>query len=194
LDLLKKFKKMERVLKKHKPEHTLIFKRVTELFKQSLYMRKANSKTYMDVYNLVFARDEDEQLVNLKTIHQVLYNEMCIALRLNSVRAVTARIPFVRPMLWEPYKLLRLYGFPKDVAWSILEYAEFVFVPTEKRMLRACKTVFNSTTYLSEYFLSNNRIWPKNKENKALSWGDELAEFILRAAKINAPLNFNYSF
>ena len=194
MGLLKKFKKMERALKKHKPEQTLIFKRVTELFRQSLYMHKANSKTYMDVYNLVFARDEEDQLVNLKAIHQVLYNEMCMSVRLNSVRAVTARMPFVRPMLWEPYKLLRLYGFPKDVAWSILEYAEFVFVPTDKRIKRACKTVFNSSIYLSEYFLSNNRIWPKNKKNKALSWGDELAEFILRAAKINAPLNFDYSF
>jgi hypothetical protein len=196
LNLLKESKKMERVSKEHKPRQDILSQRLTDIFRERLYAHGRNVVTYMDIHNSIILRyhDDFDDLDILKTIHQVLYDEICMALRLHSVRSVTLKLPFVRPLLWEPYKLLRFCGFQKDVAWSILEYAEFVYIPTEERIIIACKTVFNSTSHLNDHFLSRERIWITNKDNNALLWGDELAEFILRAAKINAPLNFDYSF
>jgi hypothetical protein len=157
------------------------------LFQQKLYTQRVQAASWMDLFSYVHCPPTNEEdTVLLKRIHQALYNEMVYALSLPSVRYIALSVPVARPRLWEPYKLLRLCGFSKDVAWYILEYAEFITKPSTNSMMEASGTVLRSCNRLK------TSLSKRERSEEDFLWDNPLSERILEVAKKREKIDFTF--
>lgn len=137
------------------------------------------------------------ELLVLKEFHRALYDNLrwCIPFVDTSVRHMVRHIPWLRPAMWERYKLLRLVGLPRDVAWCVLNVTDDVVrAPTQKSLEQVLLKCLRQADYITRHWLPAKRreLGRRVQDPRWLLWGPQLVEELMGLAQSGTELDFQY--
>lgn len=127
----------------------------------------------------------------LPLIHRILYEEMTVVVKSRvSLREYMKYASWKRPLVWDAYKAMRLWGLRRDLAWMVMERLNAVYLPEDgfiifatQEALELCPSM-ETWTYHAKHF--------DHCDARTYSWAQELAKYILEAVKTGKPLDFVY--
>lgn len=173
---------------------------VTSMFRDCVapQSRVSSAERFVKGYDAIWRLCSRKlEFVVLKEFHRALYDNLrwCISFVDASVRHMVRCMSWLRPVVWEHYKLLRLVGLPRDVAWYVLNITEdLVHAPTRKSMVRVSVQCMRQAEYLTRFWIPNKRreLGRRVQDPRWLLWGPELVEELMGLAQSGTELNFQY--